>query len=86
VPRRHRAARDREPPAPLAAPGGAPAWTAAAGYSVRQVTGDKPYRCPGCQGLIRAGETHLVVVPDDDPDLRRHWHIPCWRQELRRRR
>jgi hypothetical protein len=28
---------------------------------------------------------HLVVVPDDEPDLRRHWHHGCWHKEMRRR-
>ncbi len=38
----------------------------------------KGYRCPGCDHEIRAGEFHVVVVPERDPDLRRHWHRPCW--------
>ena len=85
MPRRHRAARDRSA-TPMRPPAGAaPPWAHAAGFSVRQVVGDKPYRCPGCQGIIQAGMVHLVVVPDQDPDSRRHWHAPCWRQELRRR-
>jgi len=25
-----------------------------------------------------------VVVPEHDPDLRRHWHRACWDRELRR--
>jgi hypothetical protein len=45
----------------------------------------KRYTCPGCQGFIEPGEGHLVVVPDHDPDLRRHWHRPCWFLEQRRR-
>jgi len=45
----------------------------------------KRYVCPGCNGFIAAGEGHLVVVPDDYPDLRRHWHRACWFRELRRR-
>jgi hypothetical protein len=39
----------------------------------------KPYRCTGCDHEIRVGEGHEVVVPRDAPDLRRHWHTPCWR-------
>ncbi len=46
----------------------------------------KEYRCPGCDHEIRAGEGHEVVVPLDATDLRRHWHTPCWRSELRRTR
>jgi len=44
----------------------------------------KRYLCPGCGGWIAAGEGHLVVVPEHDPDLRRHWHRACWDRELRR--
>jgi hypothetical protein len=44
----------------------------------------KEYRCPGCEGLIPPGTFHLVVVPDDAPDLRRHWHQGCWFKERRR--
>ena len=55
-------------------------------YVVRRVTGSaatKPYRCPGCQQVIRPGISHLVVVPDGEADMRRHWHGPCWRRERR---
>ncbi|MDX1691055.1 MAG: hypothetical protein R3290_08545 [Acidimicrobiia bacterium] len=45
----------------------------------------KAYVCPGCEGPIPVGEGHLVVVPDDAPDLRRHWHRGCWHRERRRR-
>lgn len=61
-----------------------PLWSLAPGYEVRRVAGDKEYRCPGCDHLIRPGSWHLVVVPLDDPDARRHWHTECWRRELRR--
>jgi hypothetical protein len=84
MPRRHRSARDRAtPPAPRAPAGLAPAWAQAEGVTVRQVTGERAYRCPGCQQVIRPGITHLVVVPDGEADLRRHWHEPCWRRERR---
>ncbi|MGH2682493.1 MAG: hypothetical protein ACRDIX_04580 [Actinomycetota bacterium] len=85
MPRRHRAARDRLSPEPSRPPlGVAPVWAQREGFTVRQVTGSKPYRCPGCQQPIRAAVQHLVVVPDRDPDDRRHWHTECWRRELRR--
>jgi hypothetical protein len=29
---------------------------------------------------------HFVVVPQDAPDERRHWHEGCWRVELNRTR
>lgn len=45
----------------------------------------KVYVCPGCEQLIEEGVGHLVVVPEDAPDLRRHWHRGCWYKELRRR-
>lgn len=45
----------------------------------------KEYLCPGCNHEIRPGTGHEVVVPRRDPDLRRHWHTPCWARELRRR-
>jgi hypothetical protein len=45
----------------------------------------KTYRCPGCNHEIRAGTGHVVVVPHEAPDLRRHWHTPCgaWREQRR---
>lgn len=44
----------------------------------------KEYICPGCNGTIPIGIFHVVVVPDDEPDLRRHWHHGCWHKETRR--
>ncbi len=38
----------------------------------------KAYLCPGCQREIPPGTGHVVVVPDEAPDLRRHWHHGCW--------
>lgn len=46
----------------------------------------KEYVCPGCLGPIPPGTFHLVVVPEWEPDLRRHWHHGCWHKELRRTR
>jgi hypothetical protein len=43
----------------------------------------KTYLCPGCHREIPPGTFHLVAVPGEDPDLRRHWHKGCW--EKRRR-
>ena len=45
----------------------------------------KTYVCPGCNRDIRPGEGHLVAVPIDAPDLRRHWHRGCWAARDRRR-
>lgn len=45
----------------------------------------KAYRCPGCNQDIAEGTGHLVVVPVAAPDLRRHWHHPCWAHRRARR-
>lgn len=45
----------------------------------------KAYVCPGCHRDIPAGTGHLVAVPRDAPDLRRHWHRGCWDHRHRRR-
>lgn len=76
-----------QPPAAAGAPlsrADAPTWAQVPGYEVRGVGGQKPYRCPGCDHEVRAGIWHLVVVPAEDVDARRHWHTECWRSELRR--
>lgn len=44
----------------------------------------KAYLCPGCGRIIPAGRFHLVVIPECEPDLRRHWHHGCWYKEQRR--
>ena len=45
----------------------------------------KDYVCPGCNRDIPAGTGHLVAVPIEAPDLRRHWHRGCWTNRARRR-
>jgi hypothetical protein len=45
----------------------------------------KSYICPGCNQEIPSGAGHLVAVPQDAPDLRRHWHHPCWQRRTTRR-
>jgi hypothetical protein len=62
----------------------APAWALVPGFDVRHLGGQKAYRCPGCDHIVRAGSWHLVVIPHDDVAARRHWHTECWRKELRR--
>ncbi len=52
---------------------------------VQPYAATKEYVCPGCELTIPAGTFHLVVVPDHEVDLRRHWHQGCWHKELRRR-
>jgi hypothetical protein len=86
MPRKHRRAPDVGAQPPRMPRSAAPMWALVGDADVRRVTGDKPYRCPGCDLEIRAGVWHLVVVPNDDPDARRHWHEGCWRVELNRTR
>ena len=45
----------------------------------------KRYICPGCQQEIQVGTGHLVVFPEGEPELRRHWHRPCWERRSSRR-
>jgi hypothetical protein len=45
----------------------------------------KRYVCPGCTHHIEPGTGHVVAVPVDAPDLRRHWHKPCWEKRSTRR-
>lgn len=87
MPRRHGSARERSgPPTPRPPASLAPGWAQAEGYLVRQVTGDRMYRCPGCDHEIRPGVAHLVVMPEGSVEHRRHWHTGCWQSELRRMR
>lgn len=45
----------------------------------------KTYLCPGCNQDIHSGTGHIVAVPIEAPDLRRHWHRGCWTNRHRRR-
>lgn len=42
----------------------------------------KSYVCPGCNRTIEPGRGHVVTVPRDAPDLRRHWHRACWERRV----
>lgn len=58
-----------------------PEYTATVPCEVRRVQpyqAHKSYVCPGCNRDIPAGTGHVVAVPHDAPDLRRHWHHGCW--------
>ena len=44
----------------------------------------KAYLCPGCNRDIPPGTGHVVAVPREAPDLRRHWHRGCWAARHRR--
>lgn len=52
---------------------------------VQSYAARKTYICPGCDNTIPPATFHVVVVPNDEPDLRRHWHHGCWHKETRRR-
>ena len=87
MPRKNRRAPDEAPqPCAHAAVGGADVGARARASTSGGSASDKPYRCPGCDLEVRPGVWHLVVVPQDDPDERRHWHEGCWRIELNRTR
>ncbi len=61
-------------------------------FTVRVVRSvDKTYRCPGCNGNIPPGLSHVVAWSDEhifgaDAALanRRHWHDGCWSIARRR--
>ena len=50
---------------------------------VQPYEANKDYVCPGCHRSIPKGTGHLVCVPSDAPDLRRHWHKGCWERRDR---
>jgi hypothetical protein len=86
MPRKNRRAETQPASAARTPQSAAPLWALAPGTDVRRVSGDKPYRCPGCDLEVRPGSWHFVVVPEDAPDERRHWHERCWQIELNRTR
>lgn len=53
--------------------------------SIQPYQATKTYLCPGCNHDIPPGTGHVVVVPHEAADLRRHWHRSCWGQRHRRR-
>lgn len=75
------------PPPPPEGTGGPDEPADPDGVEVRRIQpyqATKEYRCPGCNQEIPVGAGHLVAVPLDAPDLRRHWHAPCWDNRTRR--
>lgn len=62
-------------------------------YHVRAIPrGSKIYICPGCNGTIAVGESHVVVWTEEHffgpaagVEDRRHWHTSCWRARGRAR-
>lgn len=86
MPRRHSRAREEEAPRVRMPQSDAPMWAVVPGFDMRRLASEKAYRCPGCDLEIRPGVWHLVVVPQEMPEERRHWHEHCWRVELHRTR
>lgn len=87
MPRRNRPrGKKQEGPAPIRPDvlgGVAPPGSQVEGWSVR-VSQKGGSDCPYCNRKIPAGKPHVVAWPDDDAELRRHWHMGCWERELRR--
>ena len=56
-------------------------------FNVRNIpSGQKEYRCPGCQQIIASGTPHIVAWTEETLwgaqaglEARRHWHSACWR-------
>lgn len=54
-------------------------WDDAETSFVQPYQAVKTYLCPGCNRDIEPGVGHIVAVPVDAVDLRRHWHRGCWK-------
>jgi hypothetical protein len=54
-------------------------FTAARWYAIRPARSTKPatYRCPLCDERFPALTEHMLVVPEGDPERRRHAHSAC---------
>ena len=48
-------------------------------YGVRPARNSKPatYRCPLCDRRLPALSEHMLVLPEGDPEHRRHAHTAC---------
>lgn len=53
-------------------------WADAETRMIQPYQATKTYLCPGCNRDIMPGTGHIVAVPPDAVDLRRHWHKGCW--------
>jgi len=53
-------------------------WADAETSFVQPYQATKTYLCPGCNRDISPGVGHIVAVPHEAVDLRRHWHRGCW--------
>nr|MCH9805517.1 hypothetical protein [bacterium] len=53
-------------------------WADAETRFVQPYEAVKLYLCPGCNRDIERGVGHIVAIPREAVDLRRHWHRGCW--------
>ena len=53
-------------------------WADAETRMIQPYQATKAYLCPGCNRDIPPGTGHIVAVPPEAVDLRRHWHKGCW--------
>jgi len=53
-------------------------WADAETQFVQPYQAAKIYLCPGCNRDIPPGTGHIVAIPIEAVDLRRHWHRGCW--------
>ena len=87
MPRRNRPKGKRaerpEPVGPDVLRGVTPTGAEVEGWTVRQ-SQKGGSDCPYCNREIPPGKPHVVAWPDEEMELRRHWHIGCWERELRR--
>lgn len=60
-------------------------WADAETRFVQPYQATKTYVCPGCNRDIPPGTGHVVAVPAEAVDLRRHWHRGCWSGRATRR-
>jgi hypothetical protein len=59
-------------------------WADAETKFVQPYQAVKTYLCPGCNREIERGVGHIVAVPPEAVDLRRHWHRGCWNGRAKR--
>ena len=53
-------------------------WADAETRFVQPYEAVKLYLCPGCNRDIERGVGHIVAIPREAVDLRRHWPRGCW--------
>ena len=60
-------------------------WADAETRVIQPYQATKTYLCPGCNRDIPPGTGHVVAVPLEAADLRRHWHKGCWNSRATRK-